>query len=128
MLKSQNFLNQLRYNNKLFNFQTYFQDMNLFKFQRNFHTERTQSAQSVPNTKLPTDESYKLLPIHEFPQNLTPEQKLLYKKFQIYRFNPTEGSEHYVSYYVNLKECGPMYLDALIKIKDTVDSTLSFRR
>jgi len=125
MFKCQNFLNKLRYNNKLFNFQTYFQNMNLFKFQRNFHTERTQS---VPNTKLPTDESYKPLPIVAFPQNLTPEQKLLYKKFQIYRFDPTFGSEHYVSYYVNLKECGPMYLDALIKIKDTIDSTLSFRR
>lgn len=27
-----------------------------------------------------------------------------------------------------MKTCGPMFLDALIKIKDTIDSTLSFRR
>ena len=29
---------------------------------------------------------------------------------------------------LNLDECGPMVLDALIKIKDEVDSTLTFRR
>lgn len=33
-----------------------------------------------------------------------------------------------MSYYVDLNECNPMYLDALIKIKDEMDSTLSFRR
>jgi succinate dehydrogenase (ubiquinone) iron-sulfur subunit len=33
-----------------------------------------------------------------------------------------------MSYYIDLKECGPMVLDALIKIKDEMDPTLSFRR
>ena len=27
-----------------------------------------------------------------------------------------------------MKKCGPMFLDALIKIKDEIDPTLSFRR
>ena len=33
-----------------------------------------------------------------------------------------------MSYYVDLNDCGPMYLDALIYIKDKMDNTLSFRR
>ena len=32
------------------------------------------------------------------------------------------------SYPVNVGECGPMVLDALLKIKNELDSTLSFRR
>ena len=32
-----------------------------------------------------------------------------------------------MSYYLDLNECNPMYLDAIIKIKDELDSTLSFR-
>ena len=31
-------------------------------------------------------------------------------------------------YDIDLKTCGPMILDALIKIKDEVDPTLTFRR
>lgn len=51
------------------------------------------------------------------------------KKFNIYRFN-TETSETPTidTYHVDTSECGPMVLDALIKIKDTQDSTLAFRR
>ena len=33
-----------------------------------------------------------------------------------------------MSYYIDVKKCGPMFLDALIKIKDEMDPTLSFRR
>ena len=32
------------------------------------------------------------------------------------------------TYEINLSECGPMVLDALIKIKNEVDPTLTFRR
>jgi succinate dehydrogenase (ubiquinone) iron-sulfur subunit len=32
------------------------------------------------------------------------------------------------TYQVNLNECGPMMLDALIKIKNEIDPTLTFRR
>jgi len=54
-------------------------------------------------------------------------QKL--KRFDIFRYNPDESEEkEIISYYVDLNACGPMVLDALIKIKDEKDSTLSFRR
>ena len=32
------------------------------------------------------------------------------------------------SYEVDLNDCGPMVLDALIKIKNEIDPTLTFRR
>jgi succinate dehydrogenase (ubiquinone) iron-sulfur subunit len=38
------------------------------------------------------------------------------------------GKPNLKDYSVNLKECGPMILDALIKIKDEMDSKLAFRR
>lgn len=52
------------------------------------------------------------------------------KTFKIYRYNPDEpGSKPTMQEYnVNLNECGPMILDALIKIKNEVDPTLTFRR
>ncbi len=51
------------------------------------------------------------------------------KTFQIYRWNPESGeSPSTDSYELDLDQCGPMVLDALIKIKNEVDSTLTFRR
>jgi len=52
------------------------------------------------------------------------------KRFDIYRANPNDPDDvpKYMSYYIDTKECGPMFLDALIKIKDEIDPTLSFRR
>ncbi|MBA8667454.1 succinate dehydrogenase iron-sulfur subunit [Holosporaceae bacterium 'Namur'] len=51
------------------------------------------------------------------------------KKFNIYRYNPDEDKNPQVdTYHIDLDNCGPMVLDALIKIKDEVDSTLTFRR
>lgn len=51
------------------------------------------------------------------------------KTFKIYRYNPEdEGNPHLDTYHVNTEECGPMVLDALIKIKNETDSTLTFRR
>ncbi len=51
------------------------------------------------------------------------------KKFKIYRYNPdTEGSPKIDIYNIDLSDCGPMVLDALIKIKGEIDSTLTFRR
>jgi succinate dehydrogenase (ubiquinone) iron-sulfur subunit len=39
------------------------------------------------------------------------------------------GEKPYMqTYEINLNECGPMVLDALIKIKNEVDPTLTFRR
>ncbi|MBL1235234.1 MAG: succinate dehydrogenase iron-sulfur subunit [Rhodobiaceae bacterium] len=51
------------------------------------------------------------------------------KAFQIYRWNPDEGGNPSLdTYEVNMDECGPMVLDALIKIKDEMDPTVTFRR
>ncbi|GFS04518.1 succinate dehydrogenase [ubiquinone] iron-sulfur subunit, mitochondrial [Elysia marginata] len=52
------------------------------------------------------------------------------KKFDIYRWDPDKpGDKPKVqTYEVNLNECGPMVLDGLIKIKNEMDSTLTFRR
>src|SRR6188508_2412510 len=51
------------------------------------------------------------------------------RKFVIYRFDPDSGQNPRIdTYEVDLDACGPMVLDALIKIKNEVDSTLTFRR
>ena len=51
------------------------------------------------------------------------------KKFEIYRYDPDSGGNPRVDTYdVDLDGCGPMVLDALIKIKNEIDSTLTFRR
>ena len=51
------------------------------------------------------------------------------KVFTIYRYNPdTESNPTIDTYEVDIKDCGPMVLDALIKIKNEIDPTLTFRR
>src|SRR6202046_2881142 len=49
--------------------------------------------------------------------------------FKIYRYDPDAGENPRLdTYEVDMDSCGPMVLDALIKIKNEIDSTLSFRR
>merc|ERR1712203_450799 len=49
--------------------------------------------------------------------------------FAIYRYDPDTMAKPYLQEYtIDLKSCGPMILDALIKVKDEVDATLTFRR
>ena len=51
------------------------------------------------------------------------------KTFKIYRYDPDSKKEPELQEYnIDLKETGPMVLDALIKIKNEVDPTLTFRR
>ncbi len=51
------------------------------------------------------------------------------KAFKVYRWDPEAGENPRLdTYHLDLDDCGPMVLDALIKIKDEVDSTLTFRR
>ncbi|RHY26485.1 hypothetical protein DYB32_007562, partial [Aphanomyces invadans] len=51
------------------------------------------------------------------------------KYFKIYRWDPESKDKPYLcTYPVDLNECGPMVLDALIKIKNEQDPTLTFRR
>jgi succinate dehydrogenase iron-sulfur subunit len=49
--------------------------------------------------------------------------------FRIYRYDPDQGGNPRLDRYeIDLDACGPMVLDALIKIKNEVDTTLTFRR
>ncbi len=51
------------------------------------------------------------------------------RQVEIYRWDPDAGENPRVDTYdIDLDNCGPMVLDALIKIKDEVDSTVTFRR
>jgi succinate dehydrogenase / fumarate reductase iron-sulfur subunit len=51
------------------------------------------------------------------------------KKVNVYRWNPDDGNNPRVdTYEVDMDNCGPMVLDVLIKIKNEIDSTLTFRR
>jgi succinate dehydrogenase / fumarate reductase, iron-sulfur subunit len=51
------------------------------------------------------------------------------RAFRIYRWSPDDGANPRLdTYEIDLDACGPMVLDALIKIKNEVDSTLTFRR
>ena len=51
------------------------------------------------------------------------------KTFKIYRYDPDSGANPRVdTYQVDLDACGPMVLDAIIKIKNEIDPTLTFRR
>jgi len=51
------------------------------------------------------------------------------KKLVIYRWNPEDKDNPRLdSYEIDLNKCGPMVLDALMKIKNEIDSSLTFRR
>ena len=51
------------------------------------------------------------------------------RTFKIYRYDPDTGANpRYDSYTLDLDKTGPMVLDALIRIKNEVDATLTFRR
>ena len=51
------------------------------------------------------------------------------KRVRIYRYDPDSSENPRVdTYEIDLDACGPMVLDVLIKIKNEMDSTLTFRR
>ena len=51
------------------------------------------------------------------------------RTFRIYRWSPDDsGNPRMDSYELDLEACGPMVLDAIIKIKNEIDPTLTFRR
>src|SRR5262245_2752413 len=51
------------------------------------------------------------------------------KTFRVYRWSPDDAENPRVDEYeIDLDKCGPMVLDALIYIKNEIDSTLTFRR
>jgi succinate dehydrogenase / fumarate reductase iron-sulfur subunit len=58
-----------------------------------------------------------------------PGLKGKWREVRVYRWNPADDKNpHLDTYWVNEDECGPMVLDALIKIKNEIDPTLTFRR
>ena len=75
---------------------------------------------------LPANSRYKDIPgkLHPAPAGATKV-----KTFRIYRFDPESGEKPRIdTYEVDTGKCGPMVLDALLKIKNEVDSSLTFRR
>lgn len=51
------------------------------------------------------------------------------RTFRIYRWNPDDGQNPRIdTYEVDMAACGPMVLDALLKIKNEIDPTLTLRR
>ena len=51
------------------------------------------------------------------------------RSFKVYRYDPDDEENPRIdTFQIDLDECGPMILDALIKIKNEVDTTLTFRR
>jgi succinate dehydrogenase / fumarate reductase iron-sulfur subunit len=51
------------------------------------------------------------------------------KALKVYRWNPDDGKNPQLdTFEIDLDACGPMVLDALIKIKNEIDTTLTFRR
>src|ERR1700721_521858 len=51
------------------------------------------------------------------------------REFRVYRWNPDDANHPRMdTYFVDLDDCAPMVLDALIWIKNVVDPTLTFRR
>ena len=51
------------------------------------------------------------------------------RTFRVYRWSPDDGENPRIdTYEVDLAACGPMVLDALLKIKNEIDPTLSLRR
>ena len=51
------------------------------------------------------------------------------RRFRIYRFDPESGGRPRIDTFdIDMASCGPMVLDALLKIKNEIDTTLSLRR
>lgn len=61
--------------------------------------------------------------------HLAPEGATNIRKFKIYRYDPNTGENpRYDTFEIDMDNCGPMVLDALLKIKNEIDSTVSLRR
>ncbi len=58
-----------------------------------------------------------------------PEGATNIRQFKIYRWDQDDGENPRLdTFELDMDKCGPMVLDALIKIKNEVDSSLTFRR
>lgn len=59
-----------------------------------------------------------------------PSKEPRLKTIKVYRWNPDKPEEkpHMQEYKIDLNDCAPMVLDALLKIKNEIDPTLTLRR
>ncbi|PZO75566.1 MAG: succinate dehydrogenase iron-sulfur subunit [Mesorhizobium amorphae] len=58
-----------------------------------------------------------------------PEGATNLREYRIYRWSPDDGENPRVdTYFVDMDDCGPMVLDALLWIKNKIDPTLTLRR
>ena len=58
-----------------------------------------------------------------------PEGAKNIRRFEVYRWDPDSGENPRIdAYELDMDSCGPMVLDAILKIKNEIDSTLTFRR
>jgi len=72
------------------------------------------------------------------PKNSVVKKGKIYKAAQgatnirlveVYRWDPDSGENPRIdSYEIDMDKCGPMVLDAILKIKNEIDSSLTFRR
>src|SRR3546814_17625472 len=67
--------------------------------------------------------------IHKGKRFAAPAGATRVREFKLYRWSPDDNENPRTdTYEVDLDKCGPMVLDALIKIKKEIDSPLTFRR
>ena len=58
-----------------------------------------------------------------------PEGATNLREYRIYRWSPDDGENPSIdTYFVDMDDCGPMVLDALLWIKNKIDPTLTLRR
>jgi succinate dehydrogenase / fumarate reductase iron-sulfur subunit len=94
------------------------------------------SSDEVPHATLlkrfPVPRNFGVSPESRIKRGRTwpaPKAAIRTKRLDIYRYGPdSEENPQIDSYLVDLDDCGPMVLDALIWIKNRIDSTLTFRR
>ena len=73
---------------------------------------------------LPANSKVEIGHTHKAPEGASDS-----RSFKVYRYDPDrEENPRVDTYEIDLEDCGPMVLDALIKIKNEVDTTLAFRR
>jgi len=77
---------------------------------------------------LSTNEAALKTDVHAVLPEVAEAQRIKY--FKVYRWDPEqENQKPYLSTYpIDLDDCGPMVLDALLKIKNEQDPSLTFRR
>src|SRR5260370_1345232 len=67
--------------------------------------------------------------VREGKQWALPQRGVSIKNFRIYRWDPAKNVNPTMdTFEIDRDHCGPMVLDALVKIHDQIDPTLTFRR